>query len=324
MRREDFVAQHRPLWSELAQLLDTLEEGKDAVAAEQLPSVYRRVCQTLSLARSRGYGRELVDELNDLVSRGYHQLYGKRVVVPGEWVRYLLVGVVEQLRADRGLFVFSMALFFVPFFVVLAAVQVWPELAFSIAGAETLADMESMYVDSSTVRDGRESSSDLLMFGFYIRNNVGIGFRTFAGGALFGLGSVFFLLFNGLQLGAAIGHIMAVGHGDTFWQFGVGHGSFELTAIGLAGYCGLKIGLALLSPGRRTRPRAMFEAARDALPVVWVTFFMLTVAAFIEAFWSPSGAPAPAKYIVGAVLWGFVGLWLGRALLPARSARSRA
>ena len=42
---------------------------------------------------------------------------------------------------------------------------------------------------------------------------------TFAGGAIFGLGSLFFLLFNGIFLGAMIGHVMAIGHGDQFWQF---------------------------------------------------------------------------------------------------------
>jgi len=317
MRRDDFITAHRPLWTELEELLDSLEAGRDSEAAQRLPSVYRRVCQTLSLARSRGYGRELVDELNELVLRSYHQLYGRRVLVPTEWLRYALVGVIRQLRKDRTLFAVSMLLFFGPFVGTMLAVQVWPELAFAIVGPEQLAQMEDMHATGSP-RSGRESDSDLAMFGFYIRNNVGIGFRTFAGGALFGLGSLFFLLFNGLFLGAAIGHVMAIGHGDQFWEFGISHGSFELTAIGLAGYCGLKIGFALLSPGRWTRARAMYEAAREAMPVVWVTFGMLTIAAFIEAFWSASGVPAPIKYGVGALLWGTVIAYLGRALVGPR------
>ncbi len=315
MRRDDFIAMNRPLWQELERLLDELEDGSAPEAAQRMPAVYRRVCATLSLARSRGYGRELVDELNALVLRGYHQLYGRRVVVPAEWFRYALVGVIRQLRKDRALFVSAMALFFVPFLATMLAVQIWPEFAFSVVGPEMLVDMEAMYDrDPASIRAGRESSSDLYMFGYYIRNNVGIGFRTFAGGAIFGLGSLFFLIYNGLVLGAAIGHVMALGHGVTFWQFAIGHGSFELTAIGLAGYCGLKIGLSMLSPGRRSRGRAMYESAREALPVVWVTFGMLTIAAFIEAFWSSSGVPILSKFIVGGSLWLIVGAYLGRAL----------
>lgn len=320
MRRDDFVTAHRPLWDELEELIDTLEARRDPDAALRLPPVYRQVCQTLSLARSRGYGAELVDNLNTLVLRGYHQLYGRRVLVPSEWLRYALLGVIAQLRKDRTLFIVSMLLFFGPFLGTIAAVQIWPELAFTIAGAEQLAGMEAMY--DGEVRDlraGRESDSDLFMFGYYIKNNVGIGFRTFAGGALFGLGSLFFLLFNGFFLGAAIGHVMAVGDGVTFWQFGIGHASFELTAIALSGYCGLKIGLALLAPGRLTRARAMYEAAQQALGPIYVAFGMLVIAAFIEAFWSSSGAPLLAKWLVGGSLWLIVAAYLGRALMPGET-----
>ena len=42
------------------------------------------------------------------------------------------------------------------------------------------------------------------MFGFYILNNVSIGFRSFAGGIIFGLGTIFFLVFNGLILGGVV------------------------------------------------------------------------------------------------------------------------
>ena len=36
------------------------------------------------------------------------------------------------------------------------------------------------------------------MFGFYIKNNMGVGFQTFAGGLFAGLGSLVFLTFNSL------------------------------------------------------------------------------------------------------------------------------
>ena len=49
------------------------------------------------------------------------------------------------------------------------------------------------------------------MAGFYVWNNVGIAFRCFATGALFGLGSVFYLVYNGLVLGTIEGHLWARG-----------------------------------------------------------------------------------------------------------------
>ena len=37
---------------------------------------------------------------------------------------------------------------------------------------------------------------------------------------------------------------------------------------------------------------------------------MLFVAALIEGFWSPSGAPTTYKFIVGAVFWAFIIFYL--------------
>src|SRR5918999_1040612 len=43
----------------------------------------------------------------------------------------------------------------------------------------------------------READTSLMMFGFYIWNNVRIGFQTFAGGMLAGVATAWFLASNG-------------------------------------------------------------------------------------------------------------------------------
>jgi uncharacterized membrane protein SpoIIM required for sporulation len=150
----------------------------------------------------------------------------------------------------------------------------------------------------------RESDSDLMMFGFYVYNNVGIAFRTFAGGVLFGLGSIFFLVYNGLHFGAVAAYLEQAGLGGTFWPFVVGHAAFELPAIVFAGAAGLRLGLAVIAPGRQSRRRALLAAAARALPLVWGIAFLLLVAAFVEAFWSSTDTlPDAVRFAVGAVLW---------------------
>ena len=108
-----------------------------------------------------------------------------------------------------------------------------------------------------------------MMFGFYIRNNIGIAFQCFAGGIFAGLGSLFFLAFNGVAAGSPAGYLTARGHGETFYSFVVTHGAFELTAIVLAGAAGLRLGHALLVPGRHTRRAALERAA--GTPRCWST-----------------------------------------------------
>src|SRR3546814_6196473 len=85
---------------------------------------------------------------------------------------------------------------------------------------------------------GRDSGSDLQMFGLYIANNISIGFRTFAGGLLAGVGSLLVLVFNGVMFGTVAAHLQGIGHGGPFWRFVVGHAAPELSAIVVAGTAG--------------------------------------------------------------------------------------
>ncbi len=152
------------------------------------------------------------------------------------------------------------------------------------------------------------------MFGFYIMNNIGIAFQTFASGVLLGLGSLFFLLFNGLMIGSVAGHLTQIGYVQTFWPFVIGHGAFELTAITFAGAAGLKLGWALLAPGRLTRGEALRLAARRSVQLIAGVIVLLLLAAFTEACWSSISHSRAA----GEVRGRRGPLAAGRQLLPVR------
>src|SRR5581483_3560840 len=205
-------------------------------------------------------------------------------------------------------------LFYAPFVGSILLLQVKPELVHTIFGPEQLASFENMYDPASKAqRIGRESGSDLMMFGFYILNNVSIGFRTFAGGLVAGVGSVFVLIMNGVMIGGVAGHLTAIGYGGPFWRFVAGHSGPELTAIVISGGAGLQIGMALIAPGRRSRGRALVEAGAIGAKLVLGVFAMLVFAAFVEAYWSSIvWIPAPVKFTVGGIVWIAILLWLWR------------
>jgi len=159
--------------------------------------------------------------------------------------------------------------------------------------------------------EDRESATDFAMFGYYIWNNIGIAFRTFASGMLAGVGTVLALLFNGVVIGGVAGHITQLGFVSTFWPFVSGHSAFELTAICISGGAGLLLARAILMPGRRSRGDALKAAALEAVTLVMGAGLLLLGAAFIEAFWSSNRAVAhEVKYSVAAVLWLVLILYL--------------
>jgi uncharacterized membrane protein SpoIIM required for sporulation len=156
------------------------------------------------------------------------------------------------------------------------------------------------------------------MFGFYINNNVGIALACFGRGILLGVGTVYTLLMNGIAIGAVVGYVCAAGHSDRFLSFAISHGSFELTAIAVAGGAGLMLGNALIHPGQRTRLESLRVRGLEAVQIAGGAAAMLAVAALIEGFWSPALIPNFVKYAVGGLLWVLVIVYLATAGLWER------
>jgi uncharacterized membrane protein SpoIIM required for sporulation len=301
--RESFEERYAAEWERFERLADGLERRRGAKpAATDLPALYRRLCHHLALVRERRYGVDLEQRLNRLALRGHRQLYSTHGLSWRAILRFLAAEFPARVRAEGRLVLVATLLFVVPAAAVWVAMAAAPEIVYSVMDPGMVQGLEEMYQPDGRVE--RASESDAMMFGFYVHNNVGIAFRTFAGGILFGLGSIFFLVYNGIFLGAVAAHLHGAGLGGTFWPFVVGHAAFELPAIVLAGAAGLRLGGALVAPGRQGRGRALLAAARAALPLVWGILFLLVVAAFVEAFWSSSWTlPDPVRYGVGGALW---------------------
>ncbi len=196
-----------------------------------------------------------------------------------------------------------MCLFWLPFAVGVGGVTRLGGLRVACLSAEQLEQLSESFGHGF---DGRSESDDAAMAGFYVYNNVGIALRCFATGVLFGLGSVFFLVYNGVVTGAVFGHVARVGHLENLLTFVCGHGTFELTAIVFAGAAGLRLGQSMIDTGGRTRLGSLRRHSRELVAMVVGVAFMLLIAAGIEGFWSPSGIPRPVKYGVSAVAFAML------------------
>jgi len=311
MKQQSFEALHAAEWGAFEHWLQGRksthpERGATGALPEaEVPQRYRRICQHLALARDRGYGADIVDRLHRLAVGGYHALYAERIPSRSALAAFVASKFPAIVRRERKIVALSALLFFGPLAGMIALLHYFPDLVYYFIAPERLSAIESMY-DPAAERLGRtpEADSAFYMFGVYIWNNIRIAFQTFAGGLLFGVGTLFFLLFNGLFIGVIAGHLTHAGYAETFWSFVSGHSALELTGIMLAGAAGLKLGTALIAPGRLTRTQALITAARDGAGLIYGAAGMLLAAAFVEAFWSPLTAFAPTvKYLVGGAGW---------------------
>jgi uncharacterized membrane protein SpoIIM required for sporulation len=329
MRQQQFESEHDAFWDEMTRLIEDLERPgykRRLPRGSRLdfPAQYRRLCSHYALARSRRFSPALLEQLHGLVLRGHPLLYRLHSAWGWRILQFVLGGFPRALRRNQGYFWLALLIFLLPALLVGVGSFQDQELIYSVLDEQQVAGMENMY-DPSNRRPGRAlergSETDFVMFGYYIMNNIGIGFRTFAGGILLGVGTLFLLLFNGIVIGAVAGHLTRLGFHDTFWPFVSGHGAFELTAIVICGAAGLMLGRAVLAPGQQSRVQALKQQAREALQLVLGAALMLLLAAFIEAFWSSSPIASESKYTVAALLWGLVVIYLAGVGRTPRGSR---
>lgn len=310
MRELQFIAQREGEWALWDRWLAgrrprPAQGGEDALPPAELPARFRRLCRDLSLARDRQYSAMLQDSLHRRVLAVHQRVYGARRRDGNAFLGFLLQGFPALVRREWRVTLAGALLLFLPMLLMIGVLQHHPDGIYLVLPAEQVAEMQDMYApDARHLGRPRSASSQWMMWGLYIANNVRIDFQCFAGGIAFGLGSVFFLLFNGMVLGAVAGHLTQIGYVETFWGFVAGHSAFELTGAALSGAAGLKIGIALIAPGRRSRLAALKENGRVAVQLLAGAAALTFCAAFIEAFWSPTrSVPVELKYGVGVALW---------------------
>jgi len=307
MKQQSFEQHYAAKWLEFQQILKELRNKNQAqpISLRDFPARYRQICNLYALAKSRRYSPHLVQMLHDLVMESHQYFYRSSKVYSWLVVRFYLQEFPAALRKQIKLFWLSTLFLIIPGIAVGVLCYKDENFVYSVMPAFSVMEMESMYdPQNKVIGQARESSTNIAMFGYYIRNNVSIGFQAFAGGLLLGVGSIFILILNGILIGAVAGHLTLIGYTSTFWPFVSGHSAFELTAICITGAAGLRLGLGLIAPGRYQRGEALKIASKEALPLVLGAASMLFIAAIIEAFWSSNTLfPAPIKYTVAAVMW---------------------
>jgi len=150
-------------------------------------------------------------------------------------------------------------------------------------------------------------------------NNILVTIYTFAFGATFGVGTLFYLAYNGANIASVVALTYRAGFGNDLVTFMAAHGVIELTCIFIAGGAGLLVGTAMIMPGNRTRADALKIRGMEAVRLMLGVALLLVVAGIIEGFVSPAPINPRIKYSVAAMtgiaLYSYL-LFMGRQQEP--------
>lgn len=312
-----FTASRQGDWQALA---DGISARKPAESLgydglEDFASRYRRVVADFAYARTRFPGSEAEKRVRALA------LGGHRLLTPPEastWRRlaaFFATGFPERFRASIPALRVALALFFGGLLLGLVLTTLDDNVAVLFVGADGVDQIRrgEIWTDQLSSLAAPQTLAARIF-----TNNISVALIAWAGGALFGIGSVWSVTFNGAMVGSIIGVCLRYGMEDRLFAFIPAHGLLELFLITVAGAAGLELARGTLMVGPSGRGAAFVDGARRSLELVGGTLPWFVLLGLVEGYLSPlMDIPTVIKSAVGVLL---LGLFLAYALVPLRKA----
>lgn len=291
-------------WSELQTIIDLLSrKNRKSLRDEQIkkfPELYRSTCADLAQARMRSLTPDLIEYLNNLVGQA-HQFIYSRAPLKRRQVGYFFKKWLPGILFRTWPFVLLSVLLFT-ISSVASGIYIYnnPEAIGRVVPETVVLLMTESYSESIT--EGRSLGMSGMMTSYYIQHNSTIAFYSFAAGVLGGLGTLYFLIYNGIFLGAIAGYISRLGYSANFFTFVTAHSVPELTGLVLAAAAGFYLGYVLIKSTRKKRLNELKIHLGDILGLVVVSSILLLIAAFTEGMISGSTLPVWFRISVAVLL----------------------
>lgn len=306
-----WLQKRRPHWERLAKLLAQTETaGLGQLTRAELQEtalLYRQVASDLSTLRQDVSARAYTEHVNLLLARAHHIIYSSRRTSLMHIFLFLRDEYPVLVRKQLSYVLLSLAITLAGGLLGSVITLARPQFMRQMLGPDMVDTIDRHQMWTHSVVTVAPMMSSWLM-----THNLTVVFAAFAGGMIFGLGSVYLMFINGLLLGV-IG-VACQQHGMLLdlWSFVAPHGSLELPSIVLAGAAGLRLGRGVAFPGMYHWLDSISVAGVEAARLVAGIIPLLVIAGTLEGFFSPSGAPMWIKFTVGGVLFSLLLLWLAR------------
>jgi uncharacterized membrane protein SpoIIM required for sporulation len=300
---DKFINERKSVWQrleELLQLLDRMTLRKlHREEVRELGRIYRRTASDLAIARAESRDPRLINYLNSLVIRAHGRIY-RADAQGGRRIReFFSRDFPRTFRRTWRYTATALGVFCLFGAIAFFGTRHDPDFS-EFAGISPY--FREVVINHRTHWWERLNEANQIGSTSIFTNNIRVTFVAFALGAIFGLGTLYVLAFNGASFGAIIALTYRAGIGnDLLLGFVISHGVIELTCIFIAGGAGLLIGTALLMPGNLSRGDALKSRGADAVKLIVGCVPLLVVAGIIEGFISPQPIPSAIKIGIGVL-----------------------
>jgi len=316
MNIEAFIAERRPVWQHLDDVLKRAEMAGDTLSRtdlHELVELYRRTCSDLNRVQSNTANPEILGYLNQLTGRAYRFVYRAAHDTPvwASFRRLIATEIPATFRRERLAVIAAASTMMLGVLFGAAAVLINPANGRRLIPPMFFTERPRDRVERIEKGDERIDNVEKALFfsASLYTHNIKVSMLAFSLGALTIIGTILLLFYNGMILGA-IATMYVLDDVPLFFFAWVGpHGALELPAIIFSAAAGLVAGRAFLMPGNLSRAASL----RRVLPAVWRmmigTALTLVCAGIVEGSFSQFSSrtfPYPLKIAVAVLL--FAGL----------------
>jgi uncharacterized membrane protein SpoIIM required for sporulation len=293
-----FIEEERPYWSELETFLDNLENrttyGLDLDGVKRFHYLYQRTSADLAKLVTCSSEPNIRAYLESLVARGYGEIHETREkphrLAPLYW--FLTIFPSTFRRHIRAFWISLMAF-------VMGCVLGGFALTVDPTAKQVIMPFPHLKGDPSERVAWEESADEDRLEGaktyfssYLITHNTKVSIFTLALGMTYGIGTLIYLFYNGVIMGAVIFDYIRASETPFLVGWLLPHGAVEIPAILLAGQAGLVLAGALIGWGKPIALRIRLrKISTDLVTLIIGVAIMLVWAGIVEAFFSQYHEP---------------------------------
>jgi uncharacterized membrane protein SpoIIM required for sporulation len=279
MKETSFIRQNIEKWKSLEQAVD----HADIRHPGELADAYTEITTDLSFSRAHYPNSRITLYLNNLASAFHNQLYKNKKEKYSRFITFWTDEIPEVMYRSQRELLYSFIVFILSTGIGVLSAMNDDSFARLILG-NGYVDMTLNNIENGRPMDVYDNYEEFSMFLRIVFNNIGVSFRAFVMGMFTGFGTGLILFYNGVMVGT---------FQTLFFQHQAGwesmlsiwlHGTFEISAIIIAGAAGFALGNGWLFPGTYSLRYAFMQGAKRGLKIIAGLIPVFIVAGFIESY----------------------------------------
>ena len=279
MREASFVKQNKDKWLEFESIL----KNKTSIDPDVLSDLYIEITDHLSYAKTFYKNSNTERYLNQLASQAHQKIYKTKKEPKNRLISFFKTEFpLLFYQHHRELLV---AFLTFGFFVLVGAFSAANEGDFvrSFLG-DGYVNMTLDNIEKGDPMAVYKEQGEFNMFLGITLNNIKVALYAFGYGILFGVGTLYIMMQNGIMLGSFQYFFYDQGllweSARTIWI----HGTIEISVIIIAGCAGLVMGNSMLFTGTYPRLESFKRGVINGLKILMSTIPFFILAGFLEGF----------------------------------------